>query len=417
MMRYVTAAVVTGLAAGLAAGPAAAQQLELGGEIRPRFEVRDPVPGPLGETREFTSMRTRLSLSAGVLEDVRAFVQLQDVRVWGSEAGTTDAAADMLDLHQGWIEVGDGAAGPWSLRVGRQELAYGGQRLVGVVNWAQQARSFDGVRLRVRPAEGIRVDGFATQIGDVDGGRADESLLGVYGVLDAAGRVDLYVLYHDRDRVVGSSGPGGLRTAELSKTVTAGGRWAATRSAVDWRLEAAYQTGERMPGGRVMGPRDVAAYLLAARVGTDLADAVAVSLWYDYLSGDDDANDREFRVFDTLFATNHKFYGFMDLFLDIPAHTAGRGLQDLALKTTYRLAPSHSLSADLHSFRFAAADGLGSGHIGEELDLTYRWGYGPGVSVTAGASYFRAGDGPAVPRGPSEEDQMVWGYLMMDVVF
>ncbi len=31
---------------------------------------------------------------------------------------------------------------------------------------------------------------------------------------------------------------------------------------------------------------------------------------------------------ETLFATNHKFYGFADLFLNIPRDTAGRGLRD-----------------------------------------------------------------------------------------
>lgn len=57
-----------------------------------------------------------------------------------------------------------------------------------------------------------------------------------------------------------------------------------------------------------------------------------MTLWYDHLSGDDDPSDGTVRVFDTLFATNHKFYGLADYFLNIPVQTVGRGLQDLALK-------------------------------------------------------------------------------------
>ncbi|NIP78292.1 MAG: alginate export family protein, partial [Gemmatimonadetes bacterium] len=103
-------------------------------------------------------------------------VQVQDVRVWGGELGTTDPSADGLDLHQGWLELGDAGSGALSLRVGRQELAYGGERLVGALNWAQQARSFDGARLRLRPSAGLVLDGIGTWIGDEDAGRPDESL-------------------------------------------------------------------------------------------------------------------------------------------------------------------------------------------------------------------------------------------------
>jgi hypothetical protein len=398
---------------GLVTAPAPAQQLVFGGEVRPRFEVRDPVPDLTGETREFTSMRTRLSADARLLEDVRAFVQFQDVRVWGEEAGTTDPMADGLDLHQGWLELGHPERDRFSVRVGRQELSYGGQRLVGALNWAQQARSFDGVRLRVRPADGVTLDGFATQVGDVDAGQPDQSFLGLYGMVDALGGVDLYALYHSRDRLRGRSGD--VNASELSDKLTVGGRWTSSVSPFDWRIEAAYQTGEQRSSGAPGAVDDVSAYLLAVRVGTALTDGLDVSVWYDYLSGDERRDD-ELRVFDTLFATNHKFYGFMDLFLNIPAHTAGRGLQDLAVKSSHSLADGHALSVDLHSFRYAAADGLESAHIGEELDLTYRWSYAPAVVITGGASYFLAGDAP-IPSAPLADDGMVWGYVMIDVTF
>ena len=54
-----------------------------------------------------------------------------------------------------------------------------------------------------------------------------------------------------------------------------------------------------------------------------------VSVGVEYLSGDDDPTDGTYKVFDTLYATNHKFYGFMDYFLNIPVHTFGLGLRDV----------------------------------------------------------------------------------------
>ena len=54
-------------------------------------------------------------------------------------------------------------AQPLSVRVGRQELAFGDQRLVGHVNWLNTARSFDAVRGVFRHQK-IRIDGFAASV-------------------------------------------------------------------------------------------------------------------------------------------------------------------------------------------------------------------------------------------------------------
>jgi hypothetical protein len=281
------------------------------------------------------------------------------------------------------------------------------------LNWGQQARSFDAIRIRLRPSATVTVDGFAAQVGDLDGGRPDESLLGLYATLAAAGSLDLFALYHSRDRFIGP-GTRQTTTEQLSETATLGARWVSGTDNLRWRVEAAYQLGEERVTG---GVADVAAYMFAARLGGQVTELLDMSIWYDFLSGDDDGGDGKRRVFDTLFATNHKFYGYMDLFLNIPAHTQGRGLQDLAIKASCTLTPSHSLSGDLHAFRLAATEGIDSGHIGEELDLTYRWSYGPGVTLTGGVSYFLAGDAAPLPAAPVAEDGMVWAYLMADVTF
>ncbi|MGK7311585.1 MAG: alginate export family protein [Candidatus Longimicrobiales bacterium M2_2A_002] len=392
-----------GLVALVLAAPAAAQEADLGGQVRPRFEIRDPVAG--AGTVEFTSMRTRASLRVALDGAVTAFVQLQDVRVFGEEASTLgDFSADGLDLHQGWVELGDAEASDWSVRVGRQEAVYGGERLVGAVNWTQQGRSFDGVRARYRPSADAVVDGLAFRISDasVTGVQADRSLYGVYSTFEASGDLDLFGLLDTQNGVTVDD-----------DIVTLGARWVSGSESLTWRLEGAYQLGERTAGPIVS---DRSAFMLGVRVGTQMNEDLEATLWYDYLSGDDDPADDEIGVFNTLYATNHKFYGYMDLFLDIPTSTNGRGLQDAALKTQWQLADDRTVGADLHTFLVAAGDGLDSGHIGTELDLTYRWVYMPGVDVTGGLSYFVAGDAWSTGLGNPDENQ-VWGYLMMNVAF
>lgn len=74
--------------------------------MRPRYEARYPLAG---EAEAFTSMRTRAHPDAEAERSIRAFVQLHDVRLFGEESGTlSDFRADDVDLHQGFLQAGDG---------------------------------------------------------------------------------------------------------------------------------------------------------------------------------------------------------------------------------------------------------------------------------------------------------------------
>ncbi len=59
---------------GLGLAPSAQAQTTIGGQIRPRFEARDPAAGGSGA---FTSMRTRVVLRSKLADDVRTFIQVQ----------------------------------------------------------------------------------------------------------------------------------------------------------------------------------------------------------------------------------------------------------------------------------------------------------------------------------------------------
>ncbi len=378
--------------------PIVAQEVTVGGQLRPRYEFRDPSPtGGDG----FTSMRARATISAALERNVRVFVQIQDVRLWGSETSTLgDFQADNFDLHQGYLELRSSGSGNFAIRLGRQELNLGEQRLIGAVNWTQQARAFDGIRGSVRGDFGT-VDVFRFTLGDATAPAIaqDASLIGAHASFDKIefGTLDLYAFLNKKEDV-----------AETEQT-TLGFRFAGQRSIVTYRAEAAYQTGTRTG-------LDAAAYLLAARIGVSLAGGKGgVTLWYDYLSGDDDPSDNDIKVFDTLFATNHLFYGFADLFLNIPAHTGGLGLQDAALKGTYAVRHDLRVNADLHSFRLAKQGTFSSQRLGEELDVTAVHPYSPNVTFVAGISRIFAAP-TLIALGRTTAD-MTWGFLMLNAAF
>ena len=397
MVRLLIANICALLA--LSTGTAGAADIRIGGQVRPRFE--DHSPGIDGNRDTFTSMRVRMRLSAVLDENVAAFVEMQDVRLWGEEAGTlSDFRADNLDLHQGYFELRRIGGAPLTIRAGRQAVVLGDERLVGAVNWAQQGRAFDGIRLTLL-STGWLIDLLGTRLAESSSPTHTTNgylmaAQGQFGQPDRAG-LDLYAVYNRESR--------GADTDQL----TFGARWAAEGGAYSHHLEGAYQTGDR-------GGVNVAAFLVSAGAGiSDPGGRIGFSVWYDFLSGDGDPADDEANVFDTLFATNHKFYGAADVFTNIPQHTGGRGLQDLAARLTASPIPRLSLAAAAHAFFSAKRGGSDSRRFGHEVDLSMKLRLRRGATLKAGLSYFYAADALA-DAGRLRHDTR-FGYLMTDVSF
>lgn len=375
-----------------------AQDVSIHGQVRPRSEIRDL--GGDSESEAFTSMRVRADFLAAMERGVSVFVQLQDVRIWGEESNTLgDFSADQLDLHQGYVRVAFGDDQRLTATVGRQETNLGGQRLVGAVGWTQQGRSFDGLRLRGDDGWGsVEVLAYKLREGALSG-VSESDLLGLYGVLDIdeKNQADVYLLHNGEDQLLDTD------------QTTFGARLHGAADRFTYRGELSLQRGRR-------GGSDVSAFMMGARVGTGFHEGRgALAIWYDYLSGDDAPGDGEIRVFDTLFATNHKFYGFADLFLNIPVHTGGLGLQDAAIKGSYELSGSTRVAVDLHHFSTAKETSLGSSTLGQEADLTLTYGFTNNLGVTAGHSVVFGADAlREVGRG---DGTLHFGYLMLNATF
>jgi Alginate export len=383
----------------LASVPLSAQEVKLHGQIRPRSEVRDPAAPGL---RSFTSMRVRLGIEAALEKNVRIVIQLQDVRLWGEETSPLfDFSADQFDLHQGYADIGSFAEDKWAFRAGRQEVNLGGQRLVGAIAWTQQAQSFDGFRLQAKDSWGS-VSFFAykvVELGAAPEATLDAEVLGAYATFktgDDAG-LDLYGIFQNVD------------SATETNEATLGFRWVGKTGIWSYRAESSYQLGTR-------ADQDVSAYMFGARLGADVAEGKGtITLWYDYLSGDDDLSDGDAKVFQTIAATNHKFYGFADLFLNIPVHTGGLGLQDFALKGMIRANSDFRLGVDLHAFRLAKQGGLTTTDLAQEVDVTGWYRFSSNVMFQGGVSFVAQGDALA-ELGRLSED-LWWSYLQMAVTF
>ena len=144
-------------------GTASAKEISFGGQVRPRAEFRDPVGAGYDV---LTSMRARMQMVEKLDRGVDAFVQVQDVRLWGEEGNTLgDFNANNFDLHQGYVTLNGINESGLSIRVGRQAIVFGGQRLIGAVEWTQQGRVFDGLRATLK-SERSTIDVIGIRLAD-----------------------------------------------------------------------------------------------------------------------------------------------------------------------------------------------------------------------------------------------------------
>lgn len=167
-------------------------QLTLTGQLRTRTEVRDGLGNlaPIdAKPAVFTSQRTRLTFGYK-WNRILFQTSVQDVRVWGQDAATiNNADGNRLMVHEAWAEIilanrADTslrfkALQNLSLKIGRQELVYDDVRLLGNLDWLQQARRFDAALLKAQHR------GWALDIGG--GFNQNTDVFGVTGTNYTAG--------------------------------------------------------------------------------------------------------------------------------------------------------------------------------------------------------------------------------------
>lgn len=136
-------------------------QITLSGQLRPRAEFRNGFGTlkPLNtKPSAFISQRTRLMFN---YRSSRLVFQttIQDVRVWGQDASTiTVNDGNRLGVHEAWGEIilsnrkdtsfKSNVLDYLLLKVGRQEIAYDDERLLGALDWLQQGRRHDALVLK-----------------------------------------------------------------------------------------------------------------------------------------------------------------------------------------------------------------------------------------------------------------------------
>lgn len=411
--------------------------------------------------------RFRIGLLIKAAPWLKIYAQGQDAREIDSDRddfpGLLGAEGDdSFDLRQGYIEIGNAKAFPLTLKVGRQILSYGDERLIGAFDWNNIGRTFDAAKLRwEQPLWSL--DAFAASVvvptrgqynqSDLFNGNEtgrDQIFSGLYFSTSAVPFqvTEVYALHLSENtgqplfqpnalddtsfftfglRVkskpgafshTGSAGPDGKEIADSKSTPPP---LAQRPVGFDYDAEAAFQTGE------VRG-LDLTAFAahVAAGYTFDTRWLPRLALGYSYATGDSDPLDGDIETFQNLFPTNHKFYGQADFF-------SWQNIHDLELNL--KVAPTRSVTvrADFHAFFLASTDDVwyrangvtavrpltpaarnADNYAGSEIDFLVTWTVNKNVTLEAGYSHFFAGEYLEDTGAQSDAD---FGYVQATIAF
>lgn len=382
----------------LIASPAVFAQLNVkfNGELRTRLEIEELDFNSNTKWQNYINNRARLGAVISNNDDLEFVFKVIDARVFGQEAGVQTNSAN-LDLNEGYLKL---TKGDWEFILGRQEARYNNARIIGQSDWGNTPITFDGATVRYS-GKGYRLSAFAFRLSDkmAADDSLDQNLLGLFGEFKLQDNFQLnpYFLFDRRSPVD--------RLSRLTLGLNAPGYL----GPIVFDIDVAYQMGNINTGKK----QDVAAYLAAVNLEYDfkVPSKAALGAGYAIYSGDKDASDDKYEVFDNSYATKHAYLGEMDFFKAIPGTTWNLGVTDIY--AYYKMAVSSWLAARLTGHVFGSAvtyklaSGSDSNAFGTEIDLSFVAKYNDYLNFMFGAATFLPGDIFKEKRG---SDNSYWMY-------
>ena len=281
--------------------------IAVGGQIRQQYEwfANEEWGAAVPDSNGYWLQRYMFRADVRVARRLRLFGELKSGIEVGRTGGPRPPDEDELDVHQAFVDV---SFGPLTARVGRQELAFGSQRLVAVREGPNMRQTFDAVDLVVALGR-WRVNALGARYVSTEHGLFDDSsdtgrsLWGVYAVrpLNQAGTegVEVYYLGYRRANATFDQGEGqelrhswGVRVWKVSDDLY-------------YNVEALAQTGS-------FADARIRAWTIASDTSyhLPLAGHPRVGLRADVTSGDRDRHDDRLGTFNPLFP-NGAYFGLI----------------------------------------------------------------------------------------------------------
>jgi hypothetical protein len=353
--------------------------LSIGGEERVRYmnEVDSRLTGKFNDD---TLLRTRVYGDLWYKDWFRAYVEFIDAQIFGQDLPILAIDANRSDLLNAFCDLKLGELGdkPVYVRIGRQELFYGSQRLISPLDWANTRRTFEGVKAFWH-SEKLDVDAFWTRPVLIhpdrfDSADANRQFAGLWATYrpNKSQAIDLYYLYLDTDLPLRAHLPPGGRGGENVNTF--GARYVGDLDkALLWDFEGMWQFGDRVDDS-------ISAGAATAGLGYHFDMPLNPTFWvyYDFASGSD-GGVFQGGTFNQLFPFSHYYFGFLDV-------VARQNINDFNLHAY--LYPTNWITSGLQAHFFyldsgkdalyaaggaperVSPKGNAGLHVGDELDFT-----------------------------------------------
>ncbi|MFT7625913.1 MAG: hypothetical protein ACI9WU_005104 [Myxococcota bacterium] len=365
--------------------------------IRPEWTSnRNDLDSDSKDDDAFWGHRARFGGDVGFDSWVRARVIAQEARKFG----TTIAQGGELSLHEAWAEIEPPLIQGMRLRVGRTELSYGNERLIGRDDFSFSGRAFDGAVLRLGRMPYFDGQVFYAKVRE-SGDEGDKDLLGVYLKTEAVPNTTIEAYYiglfdeFSRDVTIGDE----IISQTFKSTIhTIGARAEAVFYGFRVDAEAVVQLGKRTDPLNANQELDhfANAFFIELSYQAPITLRPEIGAFFVMASGDANPQDNKSIDFQPLFPTRHGFLGSMDLF-------AWSNIMDVGGIVELTMPAGFGFFAAGHWFMLAQKrgklHGLGGGvtpdgtvtvgrNVGLEVDTALSWSPNDHLQIQGGYSIF-----------------------------
>jgi hypothetical protein len=285
----------------------------------------------VGIDNRYDLTRLRLFGDLWYKDSFRIYVEGISAQSFNQNLKPLVADRDYFDLLNAFVDVKvfqDDSNVPWYVRAGRQQLAFGSQRLVSPLIWANTMRTFEGVSA-FRHGDKFDADLFWVQPVIPNAGRFDsvdreQNFTGAWTTYrpDKNTTLDLYYLFLDNNNKykIGpiSTFPGPISSTPFSagplaidgpyNVHTLGTRFSGDYHNFLYDVEPMLQLGAR-------GSSSIIAGATASGVGWHFKDAPWNPIfwaYYDWASGSRNPLAGQLSTFNQLYPFGHWYFGWMD---------------------------------------------------------------------------------------------------------
>jgi len=326
--------------------------------------------------------------------------QTQDARVWWEKQKPYGPPhQDTWDLREAYAELGDPDKNPVALRVGRQEISLGGERLIGVSQWQNVGRSFDAARLLVHYRK-LNLTAFAASVvvlhdGEVGSVTPGNNLHALYGSIVnwiPNSTLEPYFMWRLQPNVKSELGPLGHLDMKVS-----GARWLGKVRAMDYNTSIVLERGT----SSIDQLNAWAGHWLLGYSFPKLPGSVRLVAEYNYATGDGNSRDGRVNTFQLLYPTAHDRHGLSDQVGWRNIHHL-RGTVEIKPGIKWTVTPSYNAFwlADAHDGLYNSqgnvvvarvSDGSAGRWVGQELDIATAYSISRVTQIGAGFAHIFPG--------------------------